>query len=71
MAPNRDNEYLTTSRHRSGFSWVTVVIAAALILAGVFYSTGMWSPQSTPTQSVERVPDRPITPSVPNAKDGG
>jgi len=68
--PNAKPIYIVSRRKGRGWSWLTAVIAAALIVAGIFYSTGQWSERATPTDQAS-VPARtaPSTPPVPNAAD--
>ena len=68
MSDPKMNQYATTRRY--GFLWalLTAAVAVALIIAGLVYSTGMWSASSTKTDSGSIQPGPKATqPGVPNS----
>jgi hypothetical protein len=68
MADPEMNRYATTQRHGLTWALLTAVVAIALIIAGLVYSTGMWSASSTKTDSASVQPGPKATqPGVPNS----
>jgi cytochrome c-type biogenesis protein CcmH/NrfG len=68
--PSNKPQYIVSRRKGRSWSWLTALVAAALVVAGIFYSTGKWGEHATPTdQAAAPARPGPSTPPVPNASD--